>query len=52
MTGRKWLISERMERKIGIVILKNPHLTTKDTVNDVKTSGLNVLTKTVTRCFY
>lgn len=35
------------ELKIDRDVLKNPHLTTKDIVNDIKASGLNTLTKTV-----
>lgn len=51
-TGRKRLIFERMERKIVRDVSKNPCLMTKDIVNDVKTSGLNVSMKTVIRCFH
>lgn len=38
--------------KIVRDVFKNPVLITKDIVNDVKTSGSNTSTKTVTRCFH
>ncbi len=47
--GRKHKISPRLDRKIVRDVSRNPHVSDKEIVNDLETTGLTVFTKTVSR---
>ncbi len=51
-TGRKRKISPRLERKIVRDVIRNSHVSAKEIVNDLETTGLTVSTNKIARTLH